>query len=88
MKKNAIKQYLEEIKNNTDDLDDPNALDRVLSLLTQASAGHKVKLASSDGNLKFNKKDHFYPTQRNETQLKFCKTAGNPGRRQKYVQLR
>ena len=38
------------------------------SLLTQESPGLKVTLASSDGNLKFENKEHFYPTQRNETQ--------------------
>ena len=57
-----------------------------MELLIKADASITV----SDGNIqqKFEKKDHFAPRQKDETQLCFTKTADNPGRKQKYMPLR
>ena len=59
-----------------------DALDRVLALLAQASVSIKAAVAPvEDQPQRLEKKDHFSPTQKNETQLKFKKTTANPGRK-------
>lgn len=88
-KKKAIHNLLDDIRDNIDCLDDPNILERVLALLTQASVGIKAAVPAPVDSLKeFEKKDYFAPTQKNETQLRFKKTSGNPGRKRKYVPMR
>lgn len=71
----AINQYLYKIKLGVDYINEPNTLDRILALLIKADASITV----SDSNIqqKFEKKDHFAPRQKNETQLLFTKTADN-----------
>ena len=88
-KKKAVLSVLEDIKKGVDDLNDSNGLDRVLALLNQAFSSIKAEITPKDtDNLHFEKKDHFYPTQKNETQLKFKKTTTNPGRKRQNVPLR
>ena len=88
-KKAAIGIYLNNIKGRIDDLNDANTLDRVLALLTKASAAIKaVAIHDSDLPNQFQKKDHFFPTQKNETQLVFKKTVTNPGRKKQHAPMR
>lgn len=62
-------------------------LDRILSLLMQADTSCRV--LDSETNIKdFEKKDTFAPAQKNETQLRFKKTCGNPGRKKKNMPFR
>ena len=64
-KKAAIGIYLNNIKGRIDDLNDANTLDRVLALLTKASATIKaVAIHDNDPLNQFQKKDHFFPTQK------------------------
>ena len=61
-KKKAVLSVLEDIKKGVDDL---NGLDRVLALLNQAFSSIKAAITPKDtDNLHFEKKDHFYPTQK------------------------
>jgi len=86
-KRRAIELYL--IRSGIDSLNDGNALDRILALLTQASAAIKATtLPTNSPPRQFEKMDHFFPTQKNETQLRFKQTGGNPGRKRKHVPLR
>ena len=88
-KKRAILSVLDEIKEGIDGINDGNGLNRVLALLTQASASIKAAAIPMDTQIQqLKKKDHFYPTQKNEIQLRFKKTASNPGRKKLNVTLR
>ena len=51
-------------------------------------ADASITASGSNIQQKFEKKDHFAPRQKNETQLSFTKTTNNPGRKQKYTPLR
>ena len=81
-RKRAIKHYIDEISSAVGSIDDVNTLDRILSLLMQATSSVKV-LSSEDNTMEFEIKDHFAPTQKNETQLQFKKTCADPGRKSK-----
>ena len=73
---------MDEIKSSINDLNDVNGLDRVLTLLTQASASVKSAMKPVEvQQVQFERKDQFNTTQKNETQLRFTKTTANPGRR-------
>ena len=85
-RKKAINQYLQKIKLGMDYINEPNTLDRILALLIKANAS--ITVSDSNAQQKFEKKDHFAPRQKNETQLRFTKTANNPGKKQKYMPLR
>lgn len=85
-RKKAINEYLQRIKLGIDCINEPNTLDRILALLIKADAS--ITVPGSNIQQKFDKKDHFAPRQKNETQLSFAKTADNPGRKQKYIPLR
>ena len=75
---------MDDIRAGIDGVNDPNGLDRVVSLLVQASASIKAVVVPMNTKIQhFEKKDYFHPTQKNETQLKFKKTTLNPGRRKK-----
>ena len=77
-KKKAVVSVLDEIKEGIDAINDSNAINRVLALLLQASASIKAASIPMDTEtLQFEKKDHFYPTQKNEIQLRFKKTTTN-----------
>ena len=55
------------IKGRIDDLNDANTLDRVLALLTKASAAIKaVAIHDNDPSNQFQKKDHFFPKQKGD----------------------
>lgn len=64
-------------------------LDRILSLLMQADTSCSVLGSETNkSNIKdFEKKETFAPAQKNETQLRFKKTCGNPGRKKKNVPI-
>ena len=85
-RKKAINRYLEKIKLGIEDTNEPNTLDRILALLMKVDAS--ITVSDSTIQEKFDKKDHFAPRQKNETQLRFTKTIDNPGRKQKYIPLR
>ena len=77
------------IKGRIEDLNDANTLDRVLALLTKASAAIKaVAIHDNDPSNQFQKKDHFFPKQKKETQLVFKKTVINPGRKKQHATMR
>ena len=60
---------------------DQHMLDHVLAILMQADSSCRV-LEENDTNIKeFEKKETFAPAQKNEKQLVFKKTCGNPGRK-------
>ena len=70
-KKAAIGIYLNNIKGRIDDMNDANTLDKVLALLTKASAAIKaVAIHDSDPPNQFLKKDHFF--QCKKMRLNFC----------------
>lgn len=84
-RKRAIDHYLKEVQSHTEDTEDADILDRVLSLLTQASAAltsvsHRAT-KEEEGLGSFELKEKFAPMQKNETQLRLWKTAKDPGRK-------
>ncbi|XP_065902962.1 uncharacterized protein [Dysidea avara] len=80
-RKKAIQLYLDKIKNGIDKMYDQHMLDHVLAILMQADSSCRV-LEENDTNIKeFEKKETFAPAQKNEKQLVFKKTCGNPGRK-------
>lgn len=74
---------LDSLKILSDQTNDANVLDRVLSLLTQASAALKtVSNDSLEVDLSsFEVKEKFAPAQKNEKQLRLWKTAKDSGRK-------
>lgn len=82
-KRRTIQQCVTQISHAVDEVDDDNTLDRVLSLLQQASAS--IIAASTDNPVDvayyFEKKEFFSSTQKNETQLHFRQTTAKPGKR-------
>lgn len=77
-KKKAVQTVLDEIKNGIEDLDDSNGLDRILALLTQASASIKAAVSPRDNHnqvKEFEKKEHFFPRQKNEIQKNYCQSG-------------
>jgi len=79
---------LDKIKNGIEKMHDQHMLDHVLALLMQADASCRV-LQENDANIKeFEKKDTFAPAQKNEKQLHFKKTCGNPGRKKQNTPFR
>ena len=78
-------QMLEAIKTMSDNSNDSDLLDRILCLLTQASAALKTDEQSLPENEKelssFEVKETFAPAQKNEVQLRLWKTAKDPGRK-------
>ena len=81
-RRNAIKQSVAMIASAVNEVDDLNALERVLTLLTKASDSlDAATLSCSTVLVPFDKKDHFGPTQKNETQLRFKQTIAKPGRK-------
>jgi len=88
-KRKVVVSTLDEIKCGVEGLNDSDALDRILALLTQASASIKAAVIPVEYQpQRLEKKDHFFPTQKNETQLKFMKTTANPGRKPQNIPLR
>ena len=79
-------QIIDIYKSSVDSIDDPNTFDRILALLMKADTS--TLISNSNPHYKFNKRDHFAPRQKNETQLCFTKTSENPGRKQKNIPLR
>ena len=71
-RKRAVEGYLHDIRRHTEATDDPNVLDKVLSLIMQASAALNVVTAESEKEMKpFEIKERFAPAQKNEVQLRF-----------------
>lgn len=63
---------------------DSNGLNRVLSMLTQASAALETIAEDDDKEWSvtaFEVKEKFAPAQKNEVQLKFWNTSKDPGRK-------
>ena len=77
-----MQQLATTITSDVQNVDDPNTLDRVLSLMTQASASLAAAETFDHKQVNaFVKKDHFAPTKKNETQLRFKITTKPPGRK-------
>ena len=88
-RKKTIQQYATIIASAVQNVNDPNTLDRVIALMTQASASLTAAATSDDKQTNsFVKKDHFAPTQKNETQLRFKTTTKTPGRKKQHLPLR
>ena len=62
-KKKAILHYLENIKSKIEDIDQPDALDRILALLIQADASTRI-LETEKTPREFETKDYFAPAQK------------------------
>ena len=86
-RKKAILLYLDKIRSRIQEIDDQYILDRILSLMMQADTSSRVLESNSDTK-EFEKKDTFAPAQKNEIQLRFKKTCGNPGRKKRHILLR
>ena len=86
-KRKAIERIMEDIQHGIEDVNDSTCLDRIHALLSRASVSLRTTSPTSHVKL-YEKKDHFFPTQKNETQLRFKKTKGNPGRTIKHLPLR
>ena len=64
-RKKTIQQYATTIASAVQNVNDPNTLDRVIALMTQASASLTAAATSDDKQTNsFVKKDHFAPTQK------------------------
>ena len=88
-KKNAVLLIIDDISKAIENVNDTNALDRVLALLTQVSTSIKAAtMPLGTETMQFEKKDHFHPTEKNETQLRFKKTTTNPGRKKQNIPLK
>lgn len=88
-KKKSIMDHLENIKGHIHDVDDPDTIDRVYALLIQTNEAIRIAAANEDSQLKkFIKKDHFFPTQKNEKQLTFKKTTADPGRKKRSLSMK
>ncbi|XP_065897260.1 uncharacterized protein [Dysidea avara] len=82
-RKEAVRKMLEAISESCDQTCDSNVLERVLCLLTQASAALKAVTQSLPENelCNFEVKEKFAPAQKNEIQLRLWKTSKDPGRK-------
>lgn len=86
--KNIICGYLQAIESKLRITEDMSTLDRVLSLLMQASASLDITSDCNETMAPFEVKDKLAPTQKNETQLRLWKTARTPGRKCNKTALR
>ena len=85
-----MENYLQEIHKSVEETSDPNVLDRVISLMSQASAALRSVSANPDESHlgSFEIKERFAPTKRNEVQLKLWQTAKNPGRKRQHFPMK
>ena len=86
--KNVVCGYLQAIESKLSITEDMSTLDRVLSLLMQASASLDITSDCHETMTPFEVKDKFAPTQKNETQLRLWKTSRTPGRKCNKTALR
>ena len=88
-KRKAIEDFATEIVRAAEEIDDDNTLDRVLTQLSQTHAAMTAATTTKPATIKnFEKKEHFFPAQKNETQLRFKQTIAKPGRKKQTVPLR
>ena len=78
--------YLDKIKNGIEKINDQHMLDQILSLLMQADTTCRV--LDSETNIKDFGKGYLCASTKNETQLRFKKTCGNPGRKKTNMPFR
>ena len=74
--KKSIEEYLCQIQQGIESVQEPEVLKRVLSLLMQANSS-----LTSVSNAEVHAKEKFALAQKNETQLQFKKTSRNAGRK-------
>ena len=87
--KKQIEHYLGEIQNAVQPIEECDVLNRVVSLLMQASAALKTVTTTVETKpLNFMIKEKFAPAQKNEVQVPFKKTSKEPGRKKQSKQLR
>ena len=80
--KKQIEHYLGEIQNASEPIKECDVLNRVASLLMQASAAlNTVTTTEEIKPLNFVIKEKFAPAQKNEVQIPFKKTSKEPGRK-------
>lgn len=84
--KKSIEEYLHQIEQGIELVQEPEILKRVLSLVMQANSS--LQSVSNSTIPGFIVKERFAPAQKNETQLHFKKTSSSPGRRTKNKKLR
>ena len=81
-RKQAIDSCLQEVKSYVEETEDVDTLDRVFSLLTQASAALKCDChETTETPQSFEVRESFAPTQKNEVQLRLWRTANLQGRK-------
>ena len=87
-KRKAIEDFATEIVRAAEEIDDDNTLDRVLTQLSQTHAAMTAATTTKPATTcikNFEKKEHFFPAQKNETQLRFKQTIAKPGRKKQTV---
>ena len=79
----AARKHLSDITNILDKVNDSGALDRTISLLSQATSVLKAsaEIKQPSVPVSFKTTTHFAPAQKNEIQLRFRRTARKPGRK-------
>ena len=88
-RKKDIEGYLKEIKNAILPVQESDILDRVLSLVTQASVAlNHIAPETDDMSTNFTIKEKFPPAQKNEIQVPFKRTSKISGRKKQCKQLR
>ena len=83
----SIEDYLHQVQQGIESVQEPNILRRVLSLVMQATSALKA-VSNPDDVHSFIVKERFAPAQKNETQLQFKRTSGNAGRKKENKTLR
>jgi hypothetical protein len=84
--KKSIEDYLHQIQQGIESVQEPKVLKQVFSLVMQATS--VLKSASNPNNVHpFTMKERFAPAKKNETQLQFKQTSGSAEKEQKNAHL-
>lgn len=86
--KRSIEEYLHQVQQGIQSVQDSEVLNRVLNLVMQASSALKSFNNPNDPQHPFIVKDRFPPAQKNERQLQFKRTCDIAGRKKTRRQLR
>ena len=87
-KRKAIEDCATEIVHAAHEIDDDNTLDRIMTQLLQTLGTATTTESATTCIKNFEKKEHFFPAQKNEIQLRFKQTIAKPGRKKQTVPLR
>ena len=85
----TIHEHLAEITTLLNNVKDSGALDRTISLLSQASAVLRTveETEASSQPISFKTTTYFAPAKKNETQLQFKRSTRKPGRKKAKLSL-